>query len=58
MPATMVSKAVATDKTVQIARKFDLTLICSAHPDTIDVMCDPTHEVVPADDEQDVARAS
>lgn len=37
----LVTKAVATDKTVQIARKFDLTLICAAHSDSIDVMNDP-----------------
>ncbi len=43
----LVSKAVATDKTVQIARKFDLTLICSAHPDSIDIMNDPMRIVKP-----------
>lgn len=41
----LISKAVATDKTVQIARKFNLTLICSAHTDAIDIMCDPSHVV-------------
>ena len=37
----LVSKAVPTDKTIQIARDHDLTLICSAHPDAIRVFNDP-----------------
>ena len=37
----LVSKAVPTDKTIQIARNHNLTLICSAHPDAIRVFNDP-----------------
>lgn len=37
----LVSKAVPTDLTIELARKYDLTLICSAHPDSIKVFNDP-----------------
>lgn len=37
----LVSKAVPTDLTVEMARAFDLTLICSAHSDSIKVYNDP-----------------
>ena len=36
----LVSKSVATDKTVEIARSLNLTLICKATPQSIDVLCD------------------
>ena len=36
----LVSKSVATDKTVEIARLLNLTLICKATPQSIDVLCD------------------
>lgn len=39
----LVSKTVATDKTVELARKFNLTLICTATPESIDVLNDPAH---------------
>ena len=35
----LVSKAVATDKTVEIAREYNLTLICSAKNGRFDLMC-------------------
>lgn len=38
----LASKAVATDKTVEIAREFNLTLICNANTDFFDVMSDAT----------------
>lgn len=41
----LVTKAVATDKTVELARAYDLTLICRATPAFIDVMNDPAHAV-------------
>lgn len=37
----LVSKAVATDKTVRIAQEYSLALVCSAKPDGFDVMNDP-----------------
>ena len=37
----LVSKAVPTDLTVEMARTFDLTLICSAHSDSFMVYNDP-----------------
>ena len=37
----LVSKAVATDKTVKLARELGLTLICSATPQSFDVMSAP-----------------
>ena len=36
----MVSKAVPTDAAITMARSYDLTLICSAHPDAVTVFCD------------------
>ena len=36
----LVSKSVATDKTVEIARSLNLALICKATPQSIDVLCD------------------
>ena len=41
----LVSKAVPTDLTVELARAFDLTLICSARTDSIRVYHDPTAPV-------------
>ncbi len=38
---TLVSKAVPTDITVRMAREYDLTLICSAHSDSVKVFSDP-----------------
>lgn len=38
---TLVSKAVPTDITVRMAREYDLTLICSAHSDSLKVFSDP-----------------
>lgn len=38
----LVSKSVATDKTVEVARSLDLTLICKAVPASFDVLNDPT----------------
>ena len=37
----LVSKAVATDKTVELAREYGLTLICNATPKGFDVVCQP-----------------
>ena len=37
----IVSKAVPTDLTIEMARKYDLTLICSAHHDSMKVFNDP-----------------
>lgn len=37
----LVSKAVPTDRTVELARKYDLTLVCSARPDSMKVFSDP-----------------
>lgn len=37
----LVSKAVATDKTVAIAREYDLTLVCDARDESIEVFNDP-----------------
>lgn len=37
----LASKAVPTDLTIELARKHGLTLICSAHPDSIRVFNDP-----------------
>ena len=37
----LMTKAVPTDLTVQLAREYDLTLICSAHADGIKVFNDP-----------------
>lgn len=37
----MVSKAVPTDLALEMAKEHGLTLICSAHPDSIRVMNDP-----------------
>ncbi len=45
----LVSKAVPTDLTIELAREFDLTLICCARPDSIRVYHDPTDPVdIPA----------
>lgn len=41
----LVSKAVPTDLTVEMARKFNLTLICSAHSDSFRVFNDPLSAV-------------
>lgn len=38
---TLISKAVPTDLTVEMAREYQLTLICSAHSDSLKVFCDP-----------------
>ena len=38
----LVSKAVPTDMTVRLAREFNLTLICSARPDSMKVFNSPT----------------
>ena len=43
----LVSKAVPTDLTVELARRFDLTLICAARPDSMKVYHDPTWERTP-----------
>lgn len=37
----LVSKAVPTDRTVELARSYDLTLVCSARPDSMKVFSDP-----------------
>lgn len=37
----LASKAVPTERTIQIAKDHDLTLICSAHPDKMLVLNDP-----------------
>lgn len=37
----LATKAVPTDSTIELARRYDLTLICSAHPDSMRVYCDP-----------------
>lgn len=38
---TLISKAVPTDLTVDMARRYRLTLICSAHSDSLKVFSDP-----------------
>lgn len=38
----LASKAVTTSQTIALARQYDLTLICSAHSDSLEVYCDPT----------------
>lgn len=38
----LATKAVPTDETVRLARKFDLTLICQARPDSAVVYNDPS----------------
>ena len=37
----LASKSAATDKTIQMARDYDLTLICNANLESFDVFCDP-----------------
>lgn len=37
----LVSKAVPTERTIELAREYDLTLICSARPDSMKVFNDP-----------------
>ncbi len=37
----LASKAVPTDLTIELAKRFDLTLICAAHPDSMKVYNDP-----------------
>ena len=37
----LASKAVPTNRTVELARMYDLTLICSARPDSMKVFSDP-----------------
>lgn len=37
----LATKAVPTDATIELARAFDLTLVCSAHPDSMRVYNDP-----------------
>ena len=39
----LVSKAVPTDLTIELAREFDLTLICAARPDSMKIFHDPTN---------------
>ena len=41
----LVSKSVATDKTIEMARAFNLTLICIAHPDSFVVVSDPRNHL-------------
>ena len=41
----LATKAVPTDATIALARQFDLTLICSARPDSMRVCHDPLHEM-------------
>lgn len=43
----LVSKKVATDKTVEMARSLNLTLICNAMPGSFDVLCDPLEDALP-----------
>ncbi len=40
----LASKAVPTDMTIRLAREFDLTLICSARPDSMKVLNSPNFE--------------
>ena len=49
----LVSKAVPTDLTIELARRFDLTLICSARPDSMRVYHDP---IRPVDQPEDSGR--
>ena len=42
----LVSKKVATDKTVEVARSLNLTLICRAMPDSFDVLSDPLENIL------------
>ena len=42
----LVSKKVATDKTVEVAHSLNLTLICRAMPDSFDVLCDPLENIL------------
>ena len=41
----LASKAVPTDLTIELARRFDLTLICSARPDSMRIYHDPTRPI-------------
>lgn len=41
----LISKAVPTDLTVELAREFGLTLICSARPDSMRVYHDPLNPI-------------
>lgn len=43
----LVSKAVPTDLTIELARRFDLTLVCAARPDSMKVYHDPAWEKLP-----------
>ena len=45
----LVSKAVPTDLTVELARRFDLTLVCCARPDSVMVFHDPSNPIEPSD---------
>ncbi len=40
----LASKAVPTDMTIRLAKEFDLTLICSARPDSMKVLNGPNFE--------------
>lgn len=39
----LMSKAVPTDLTVELAKRYQLTLLCAAHPDSFTVYNDPLH---------------
>ncbi|MDD6767809.1 MAG: formate dehydrogenase accessory sulfurtransferase FdhD [Coriobacteriaceae bacterium] len=41
----LVTKAVPTDATIELAREFDLTLICQARPDSFKVFNDPANPI-------------
>ena len=41
----LASKSAATDKTIQMAHDYDLTLICNANPESFDVLCNPAARV-------------
>ncbi|WP_261428815.1 formate dehydrogenase accessory sulfurtransferase FdhD [Berryella wangjianweii] len=43
----LASKAVPTDLTIELAHEFSLTLICSAHPDSMRVYSDPRWKDAP-----------
>lgn len=40
----LVTKAVPTNVTIEMAQEFDLTLICQARPDCFKIYNDPTHK--------------
>ncbi|WP_172136238.1 formate dehydrogenase accessory sulfurtransferase FdhD [Adlercreutzia sp. ZJ473] len=53
----LATKAVPTDATIELARAYDLTLICSARPDSMRVCQDPLGDVRAGEELVDAAAA-